>query len=121
MDNDHPRADRADRAGADQAAVDHPFADGRNVLWTLDGFGTDDHLYDSRELDREEYLRIRPLLAHDPEVRLGDDIWMLAGDYRVPPRLHTPLWELLGPPGPVEGLDYFIGARQNLPDGPRDR
>ncbi|MEU8928143.1 hypothetical protein AB0D10_45845 [Kitasatospora sp. NPDC048545] len=46
---------------------------------------------------------------------------MLAGDYRVPPRLHTRLWELLSPPGPVEGLDYFIGARQNLPGGPRGR
>ncbi|MER7583768.1 hypothetical protein [Kitasatospora sp. NPDC097691] len=115
MDNDQPRADHD---CADQAAVEllDLFADGRNVLWLLDGFGPDDHVSYTRELDREEYLRVRPLLALAPEVRLGDDIWMLAGDYRIPPRLREPLAELLGPPGPPEGLDYYIGARQNLPD-----
>ncbi|MFJ8628979.1 hypothetical protein ACIRD3_39865 [Kitasatospora sp. NPDC093550] len=114
MDNDQPRADHGP---ADVAPVGDPFADGRNMLWLLDGFDAEDELRYSRELDREEYLRVRPLFEGAPEVRLGEDVWMVAGDYRVPPRLLAPLGELLGPPAPVDGLDHFIGARQDFPDG----
>ncbi|MFI8462114.1 hypothetical protein [Kitasatospora sp. NPDC085464] len=129
MDNDQPRADHApadhasvDAPSVDASFVDDPYADGRNVLWLLDGFDADDEVRYSRELNREEYLRVRPLFEGAPEVRLGDDVWMLAGDYRVPLRLWEPLWEFLGPPaGPAEGLVYLIGARQDFPDGRDDR
>ncbi|GAB7183793.1 hypothetical protein ATKI12_3624 [Kitasatospora sp. Ki12] len=120
MNDDHPpRIARATAEAvlAEDLLVEDLFADGRNVLWLLDGFDADDGLGYTRELNREEYLRVRPLFERAPEVRLGDDVWMLAGNYRVPPRLLEPLGELLGPPGPVEGLEYFIGAYQDLPDG----
>ncbi|CAM5639665.1 putative protein OS=Kitasatospora aureofaciens OX=1894 GN=HS99_0017065 PE=4 SV=1 [Kitasatospora aureofaciens] len=42
---------------------------------------------------------------------------MMAGGYPVPAQLWRPVQDLLGPPGFEDGLDYFLGARQNLPDG----
>ncbi|MFJ9777029.1 hypothetical protein ACIRVF_38340 [Kitasatospora sp. NPDC101157] len=91
----------------------YPFADGHNVLWELEGYGSDDRQHSSRRFGREDYLRIRHLFA----AELGDDDWMMAGGYPVPARLWRPLEELLGPLGFADGLDYFLGARQNLPDG----
>jgi hypothetical protein len=99
--------------GRDHADAAHPFADGRNVLWELEGFGSDDWLHSSRSLDREQYLRVRHLF----EAVLGEDSWMMAGSYPVPPGLRQPLEGLLGPLGFEADQDYFLGARQNLPEG----
>ncbi|MBD0689599.1 hypothetical protein [Streptomyces sp. CBMA123] len=97
----------------DHAHQDSLFADGRNVLWELEGYGADDRQHSSRLLGREEYLRVRHLFA----AELGDDDWMMAGSYPVPPQLWGPLQELLGPLGFEDGQDYFLGARQNLAFG----
>ncbi|MGW2376709.1 hypothetical protein [Kitasatospora sp. NPDC001683] len=97
----------------DHAYRDYPFADGHNVLWELEGYGSDDRQHSSRLLGRQDYLRVRHLFA----AELGDDDWMMAGGYPVPSRLWRPMQELLGPLGFEQGLDYFLGARQNLPDG----
>ncbi|MER7674805.1 hypothetical protein ABTY61_40975 [Kitasatospora sp. NPDC096128] len=98
---------------SDHAQREYPFADGRNVLWELEGYGADDRQHSSRWLGREEYLRIRHLFA----AELGGDDWMMTGSWPVPPQLWGPLQELLGPLGLEDGIDYFLGARQNLPDG----
>ncbi|WP_454131327.1 hypothetical protein [Kitasatospora aureofaciens] len=39
----------------DHAYRDYPFADGHNVLWELEGYGSDDRQHSSRLLGREEY------------------------------------------------------------------
>ncbi|MFH9347623.1 hypothetical protein [Kitasatospora sp. NPDC017646] len=97
----------------DHSYRDHPFADGHNVLWELEGYGSDERQHSSRLLGRDEYLRVRHLFG----AELADDDWLMAGVYPVPARLWPPMQELLGPLGFEDGLDYFLGARQNLPGG----
>ncbi|UKY50679.1 hypothetical protein [Streptomyces inhibens] len=90
---------------------DHPFADGHHLAWELTGFGADDRIEVSASLPREQFIRVRHLFP------LGADAWMLAGEYPVPPDIWEPLREILGITAFREGIDYFLGARQDLPDG----
>ncbi|MCX4744298.1 hypothetical protein OG455_02005 [Kitasatospora sp. NBC_01287] len=108
---------------------EQPFADGRNLLWLLSGFGADDRLRASVPLNRQQYLRIRPLLREHCDVR--DDDWLTGGEYQILPALREPLRATLaaaaadgsaddGSAVDVEfepDLVYFLGARQDLPDG----
>ncbi|MEU1286955.1 hypothetical protein [Kitasatospora sp. NPDC005856] len=90
---------------------DYPFEDGRNVLWELEGFGPDEWLCSSVTLTREQFLQVRGLFE------LGDDEWMMAGVYPVPVEAQGPLRAVVEAALFEEGVDYFLGARQNLPSG----
>ncbi|MFI9045573.1 hypothetical protein [Streptomyces sp. NPDC053427] len=89
----------------------YPFADGRNLVWELTGFDTRDELVDCIQLTREQFLRIRHLFDR------GADVWMMAGVHPVDPGLRRPMEEILGAVRFREGVDYFLGARQDLPAG----
>ncbi|MFD9474155.1 hypothetical protein [Streptomyces goshikiensis] len=90
---------------------DYPFADGYNLVWDLTGFGADEEIAQSLSLDRDQFLEIRHLFV------LGDDPWMAAGEYHVGPSIWPHLCRAV--PGLVfqRDVDYFLGARQALPDG----
>ncbi|MGW1072304.1 hypothetical protein [Streptomyces sp. NPDC002537] len=91
----------------------YPFADGRNLAWTLDGFGDDEWLASSVPLDREQYLRVRHLFALDE-----GDLWMAGGVYPVPREIWPAFRELLGTAVDFrDDQEYFLGACQDLPDG----
>ncbi|MGA5134060.1 hypothetical protein ACPCTO_30095 [Streptomyces olivoreticuli] len=90
---------------------DYPFADGKNLAWDLAGFGTDDWLKVSIPLTREQIIDVRHLFD------LGDDKWMMGGEYPVTPDIWGPMHAVLGSIDFQEGLEYFLGARQDLPDG----
>lgn len=93
------------------SADDYPFADGRNVRWTLEGFGRDESLCSLVTLSREQYLKVRGLFE------LGADEWMMTGSYPVPPEIQGPLRELVATAVFEDGVEYFLGACQNLPSG----
>ncbi|MEU9110918.1 hypothetical protein AB0D04_03700 [Streptomyces sp. NPDC048483] len=90
----------------------YPFTDGRNLAWELEGFDTvDEWLRVCVSLTQEQLLSVRDLFA------LGEDIWMMRGVYPVPPGIWQSMEERLGGFRFEEGIDYFLGAHQNLPDG----
>ncbi|MFG2713939.1 hypothetical protein ACGFX2_25765 [Streptomyces goshikiensis] len=90
---------------------DYPFADGYNLVWDLTGFGADEEIAQSLSLDRDQFVEIRHLFV------LGDDPWMVACEYHVAPSIWPHLCRAV--PGLVfqRDVDYFLGARQALPDG----
>ncbi|MFF1480689.1 hypothetical protein ACFVYD_24605 [Streptomyces sp. NPDC058301] len=90
---------------------DYPFEDGRNLSWTLEGFGPDELLCSSVTVTREQFLEVRSLFE------LGDDEWMMGGDYPVPPEVQTPLKVVIEMALFEEGVDYFLGARQDSSSG----
>ncbi|MFE4519871.1 hypothetical protein ACFRMQ_37550, partial [Kitasatospora sp. NPDC056783] len=97
----------------DQPVIeDHPFHDGRNMVWELEGFPSgDDWRRSCVTLTREQFLRVRGLFE------LGDDEWMTAGVYPVPVEAQGPLREVVETAVFEEGVDYFLGACRNLPPG----
>ncbi|MEU9417701.1 hypothetical protein [Streptomyces sp. NPDC051000] len=90
---------------------DYPFADGHNLVWDLTGFGPDEEMVESCSLSREQFLVVRHLFV------LGDDPWMVAGEYRVVPGIWPHLRRIVPGLGFQRDADYFLGARQALPDG----
>ncbi|MFE7531512.1 hypothetical protein ACFU7Y_38270 [Kitasatospora sp. NPDC057542] len=90
---------------------DYPFEDGRNLAWELEGFGPDEWLCSSVTVTREQFLQVRGLFD------LGDDEWMMAGGYPVPVEAQGPLRAVVETALFEEGVDYFLGARQDLPSG----
>ncbi|MFJ9849815.1 hypothetical protein [Streptomyces sp. NPDC101150] len=89
----------------------YPFAGGRHLTWELTGFGADDELVACARLTREQFLRVRHLFD------LGDDVWMMSGEYPVDSGLREAVTEILGIGRLDDGVDYFLGARQDLPGG----
>ncbi|WP_372407074.1 hypothetical protein [Streptomyces luteireticuli] len=89
--------------------ADYPFADGRNLVWTLSGYGADDMLCDVVPVPREQVVRVRHLLA-------DGDAWLRDGEYPVTGEAREQLARALGA-GLRDGVDYFLGARQDLPGG----
>ncbi|MGW1515111.1 hypothetical protein [Streptomyces sp. NPDC002287] len=91
---------------------DYPFADGYNLVWELTGFGdADEEIVESVSLSREQFLRIRHLFV------LGDDPWMVAGEYRVAPSIWAHVRSTVPGVRFQRDAEYFLGARQALPDG----
>ncbi|MEV6551500.1 hypothetical protein AB0M57_22695 [Streptomyces sp. NPDC051597] len=90
---------------------DYPFEDGRNLSWTLEGFGPDEWLCSSVTVTREQFLEVRGLFE------LGDNEWMVSGDYPVPPDVQAPLKAVIGMALFEEGVDYFLGTREDLSSG----
>ncbi|MCX5376615.1 hypothetical protein [Streptomyces sp. NBC_00091] len=91
---------------------DYPFADGYNLVWDLTGFGdADEEIVESVSLSRDQYLKIRHLFV------LGDDPWMVSGEYRVAPSIWAHVRSAVPGVRFQRDADYFLGARQALPDG----
>ncbi|MFD5433703.1 hypothetical protein ACFWJ4_16330 [Kitasatospora sp. NPDC127067] len=90
---------------------DYPFEGGRNLRWVLEGFGPDEWLCSSVTVTREQFLQVRGLFE------LGDDEWMMAGVYPVPIEAQGPLRAVVETALFEEGVDYFLGAHQDLPSG----
>ncbi|MEU9031619.1 hypothetical protein AB0D46_29685 [Streptomyces sp. NPDC048383] len=91
---------------------DYPFADGYNLAWDLTGFGgADEELVESVCLARGQFLAIRHLFV------LGDDPWMVAGEYRVAPGIWAHVRRVVPGVRFERDVDYFLGARQALPGG----
>ncbi|MFD0379550.1 hypothetical protein, partial [Streptomyces sp. NPDC127112] len=91
---------------------DYPFADGYNLLWDLTGFGdADEEIVESVSLSRDQYLRIRHLFV------LGDDPWMVAGEYRVAPSIWAHVRRAVPGVRFERDADYFLGAPQGPPVG----
>ncbi|MET9293294.1 hypothetical protein [Streptomyces sp. NPDC003077] len=91
--------------------VEYPFADGRNMIWDLDGFGADEWIVSTTSLTRDQFLSVRHLFS------LGSDEWMMTGVYPVPRGLWETLRKILGTVEFHRGVTYFLGGRQDLPDG----
>ncbi|MEV7940399.1 hypothetical protein AB0O82_30250 [Kitasatospora sp. NPDC088264] len=91
---------------------DYPFENGRDLSWALEGFGPDEWPCSSVTLAREQFLKVRGLFA------LGDDEWMTTGDHPVPVEVQGSLQAVVETALFEEGVDYFLGACQDLPPGP---
>ncbi|GAA4871218.1 hypothetical protein [Kitasatospora terrestris] len=93
---------------------DYPFADGRNVLWELEG-RRGEELHSESTLDREQVLLVRHLFDRGP------DAWLLAGVYPLSDTVKAAFRQALADGGwEIEfedGIDYLLGGRQDLPDG----
>ncbi|MFD8290166.1 hypothetical protein ACFV2B_18395, partial [Streptomyces lavendulae] len=84
---------------------DYPFADGYNLAWDLTGFGgADEEIVESVSLSRDQFLAIRHLFA------LGDDPWMVAGEYRVAPGIWGRVRDAVPGARFQRDADYFLGA-----------
>ncbi|MFD8145781.1 hypothetical protein, partial [Streptomyces sp. NPDC059708] len=91
---------------------DYPFADGYNLVWGLTGFGdADEEMVESVSLDRDQFLRIRHLFV------LGDDPWMMAGEYRVAPSIWAHVRRAVPGVRFQRQAEYFLGARDAPPGG----
>ncbi|MFD7596314.1 hypothetical protein ACFV6D_25175 [Kitasatospora sp. NPDC059812] len=91
---------------------DYPFENGRNLSWALEGFGPAGWPCSSVTLTREQFLKVRGLFE------IGDDEWMTTGDYPVPVEVQGSLQAVVETALFEEGVDYFLGAYQDLPSGP---
>ncbi|MEU8136457.1 hypothetical protein [Streptodolium elevatio] len=89
----------------------YPFADGQNLAWELIGFGPDEQPRSCVGISRAQFIAVRHLF--DVE---GDE-WMMSGVYAVPPGVWDQMRGVLGSVELVAGVDYFLGACQDLPDG----
>ncbi|MFD5423711.1 hypothetical protein ACFWJT_37560, partial [Streptomyces sp. NPDC127069] len=91
---------------------DYPFADGYNLVWDLTGFGdADEEIVESVSLSRDQYLRIRHLFV------LGDDPWMVAGEYRVAPSIWAHVRRAVPGVRFERDADYFLGAGAGAANG----
>ncbi|MET9363205.1 hypothetical protein ABZX93_20125 [Streptomyces sp. NPDC006632] len=72
--------------------------------WELIGWAGDDDAAHVADLDRAEILRIRDLFPR------GDDNFLVAGAYEVPPALYPAMRAAVPRLEFREGLDYQVGG-----------